>query len=39
VANKLLVSFEKPFWGKRTGWLNFITKTQNNKYPVAVVVE
>ena len=27
-ADKLFVSFEKPFWGNRTGWLSFLTKNQ-----------
>ncbi len=39
VANKLFVSFERPFWGRRSGWLNFVTKNRNNKYPVAMILQ
>lgn len=38
VADKLFVSFEKPFWGKRKGWLNFITKSSLNRYSVAMIL-
>lgn len=24
--NKLFVSFKKPFWGNKKGWLNFVLK-------------
>jgi len=27
-ADKLFVSFEKPFWGNRTGWISFVTKNR-----------
>lgn len=36
--NKVFASFEKPFWGKRRGWLNFVTKTKNNPFPVAFIM-
>jgi len=26
VANKMFVSFEKPFWKENQKWLNFVTK-------------
>lgn len=38
VANKLLISCETPFWGKRKGWINFITKSKDNPYPVGYVL-
>ena len=38
-ANKLFVSFEKPFWGKKKGWLNFITKgAKSNPFPIAAIL-
>ena len=38
VANKLFVSLDKPFWAKKAVWLNFVTKTAKNRYPVAMVL-
>lgn len=38
VANKIFISFEKPFWGHKKGWLNFITKTKKNMYPIALIL-
>ena len=35
VVNKIYISFEKPFWGNRKGYINFVTKTKTNRYPVA----
>jgi len=38
VVNKIYVSFEKPFWGNRKGYINFVTKSQLNRYPVGFVM-
>ena len=40
VINKLYVSFNKPFWGNRKGYINFVVKSkvQTNKYPVAFIM-
>ena len=41
VINKMFVSFTRPFWGKRKGYINFVTKKENkyNKYPIAFIME
>ena len=38
MVNKIYVSFEKPFWGNRKGYIKFVTKTKSNRYPVAYVM-
>ena len=38
VVNKIYVSFDKPFWGNRKGYINFVTKTKTNRYPVAFIM-
>ena len=38
VANKIYASFYKPFWGKKTGWLNFYSTSKTSRYPNALVV-
>jgi monoamine oxidase len=37
--NKIYLSFEKPFWGNRKGYINFVTKGKTNRYPVAFIME
>lgn len=38
VVNKIFVSFERPFWGNRKGYINFVTKSKTNRYPVAFIM-
>ena len=38
MVNKIYASFDKPFWGNRKGYINFVTKTKVNRYPVAFVM-
>lgn len=38
VVNKIYASFDKPFWGNRKGYINFVTKTKVNRYPFAFVM-
>ena len=38
VVNKIYVSFDRPFWGNRKGYVNFVTKTKNNRYPLAFIM-
>lgn len=38
VVNKIYVSFERPFWGNRKGYIKFVTKGKLNRYPVAFVM-
>lgn len=38
IVNKIYVSFNKPFWGNRKGYINFVTKTKNCRYPCAFVM-
>ena len=37
VANKVFVSFEKPFWKVKEGWLMFINKKNERKYMIAQI--
>ena len=37
-ADKLFVSFKDSLWGNHTGWLSFITKNRENKYPIALII-
>lgn len=38
IVNKIYVSFDKPFWGNRKGYINFVSKTKDCKYPCAFVM-
>jgi monoamine oxidase len=38
VANKIFATFSRPFWGEQLGWLNFVARTEPNRYPVALIL-
>ena len=38
MINKIFVSFERPFWGNRKGYISFVRKTKTNRYPVAFIL-
>lgn len=35
--NKLFCLFRRPFWHTKEGWLNFVTKKKNGRYPVGFI--
>ncbi len=35
--NKLFVLFRKPFWTATSGYINFVTKSKYNRYPIAFI--
>lgn len=38
VFNKLIVCFDKSFWGNRTGWLHLVTSEGRSKYPELLIL-
>ena len=38
IANKIVISFDKHFWGSQTGWLGFVASQKENPYIIAYIV-